>query len=718
MENKIFFRAWPFLVITIIIFAFFYKLFIPKPSIFITPDYGRSDSWHFSIANKFYLAQELKKNRLPIWNPHIGTGYPALAEGQSGIFFLPNLVFFRLLPFIYAYNLTLVGAFITAGFGTYFFCRSLKLSKPASLFAGTVFPLGGFFVFHVQHHNLLQTASLMPWLFWAVNEFVKTKKILFLLLLSLILSQQFMAGFPQITFYSLIAMSLYLGLKHLLETPKSLKVYIAVVFAIILGTLIAAVQILPSYEFFRISSKSSDPKQILEQFPYVAKNLLQFLDPFILGSPKNGSYPHWTPGKWGIFWESQGYIGILPLVLAAGIIIAVSIRNLKIRPKIYIFAFLFVFTIMLSLGKESPTNAIYSIPPFSFFRVPSRFLLISQFSLSILAAYFVNKFKNHLVAVAIITLSIVNLYTRTAGYNPIGKASDMLREPETAAFLKTQDSANVMAIGNSSDWNEKMMRYGWENTLDYFSQARNYLDQNSNLIYGVSSAFAYESMLTKRYSTKNSILLSGESLKNNTIFLSSPAKKIINSDNISHIVTTKELSDPDFKKIFETTTKYATFKIFENKKKAQKYFITGNYSVAANIPQIVETINRDNFDPQKEAVLEKDPGQIFSEISNYQISESKVTPTYKKLGVNSSSSALLVSNESFYPGWIAKIDGKKTQIFPANINSRAIVIPAGNHIVEFSYRSKTITYAAVISTFTLLLTLFAVLKIGNKKVAN
>lgn len=717
MLKKAALKFWPFAIISTTIFVFHLRLFIPHLSIYITPDYGRSDAWHLSIANKFYYAQQLKQNIIPIWNPSIGMGFPTLAEGQSGIFFLPNLVFFRLLPFVYAYNLTLLGAFLIAGFGTYFFCRSLKLSKLASLYAGTIFPLGGFFIFHVQHHNLLQTASLIPWIFWAVNEFLKTKKLLFLLLLTIILSQQFMAGFPQITFYSLIALSLYLGIKHLFETPKSLKVYVAVSSAIILGTLIAAVQILPSYEFFQNSSKSSDPKQILEQFPYVAKNLLQFLDPFILGSPKNGSYPFWTPGKWGIFWESQGYVGILPLTFAAAIIVAVIIKNLKVRSKIYIFAFLFFITIMLSLGKESPAHVLYSIPPFSFFRVPSRFLLISQFSLSILAAYFVNKFKNHLVTFAIITLSIINLYARTAGYNPIEKASGILKEPETAAFLKTQDSANVIAIGNSSDWNEKLMRYGWNNTLDYFSQARNYLDQNSNLIWGVSSAFAYESMLTKRYSTKNSILLSGESLKNNTIFLSNSAKKIIDSDNISHIVTTKELSNPDFEKIFETTTKYATYKIYKNKKKAQKYFITGNYSIAANISQIVATINRDNFDPQKEVILEKDPEQKFSEISNYQISESKVTPTYKKLYVNSSSSALLVSNESFYPGWIAKIDGQETKIFPANINSRAIVIPAGSHIVEFSYRSKTITYAAGISALTLLFTLFAILKIGNEKVA-
>ena len=165
-------KIFPVIFVSTIVILFFYKLFLPDFSIFITPDYGRSDSWHFSIANKYYYSQELKRNRIPIWNPQIGTGFPTLAEGQTAIFFISNLILFRLLPFLYAYNMTLILSFITAAIGTYLFCRSLNLTKLASTFAGLITPLGGFFVFHVQHHNLLQTATLLPLLFWATNEFL------------------------------------------------------------------------------------------------------------------------------------------------------------------------------------------------------------------------------------------------------------------------------------------------------------------------------------------------------------------------------------------------------------------------------------------------------------------------------------------------------------------------------------------------------------------
>ena len=716
MLKKIIIKFWPGIIISIVIFAFFYRLFIPHLSFYTTPDYGRSDAISLSLANKFYYSQQLKENNIPIWNPDIGTGYPTLAEGQTAVFFIPNLIIFRVLPFALAYNLTLVLSLLLAGWGIYLFTRSLGISKSASMFAGIIFPLGGFFIFHVQHHNLIQTASLTPWLFWQIEEFLKSKKLKNLLIFSLILSQQFMAGFPQITFYSLIAVCLCLGLKHIFEAAKPFKVYFFITVAIILGILIAAVQIIPSYEFLQNSSKNSDPKQILEQFPYVTKNLLLFLDPFILGSPKNGTYPTWTPGKWGIFWESQGYVGILPLIFTIAITFAAIIKKLKIRSKIFIFACLLFITIMLSLGKESPMHVLYSIPPLSYFRVPSRFLLISQFSLAILAAYFVNKIKSKLIVIAIIILSVINLYTITAGYNPTEKASDFLKDPQTAAFLKTQEVENVIPIGSMSDWNNIFLKHGWENNSDYFTEARNYLDQNSNLIYGVKNAFAYESMQTKRYSTKNSILLSGTTIKNNTILISDPAKKVINSDNASHIITTKDINDPDFEKIFESQEKDITYKIFKNKNKLQKYFITGNYFMAKNIPQIVAALNSDTIDTQKGVILEEDPDQILGNTESYQISELIAKPTYQKLQVSSTEPSLLVENESYYPGWNAKIDGNKTKIFAANINSRAIVIPEGVHIVEFSYESKIITYSAALSVFALLITLVAIIKIGNYKV--
>lgn len=718
MVKKFWLKFWPAIIITIVIFAFHSRLFLPHLSFYTTPDYGRSDAISLSLANKFYYAQELKQNRIPIWNPNIATGYPTLAEGQTAIFFLPNLILFRFLPFALAYSLSLVLSFLLAGWGIYLFTRSLGLSKLASVFAGTVFPLGGFFVFHVQHHNLLQTASIMPWLFWQVEEFIKNKKYKNLLYFSLLLSQQFFAGFPQITFYSLVGISLYIGLKHFLEEKKSLIFYFLITLAIFLGISLAAIQIGPSYEFLQNSSKSSDPKQILEQFPFFAKNLLLLLDPFFLGSPKNGTYPIWIPNKWGIFWESQAYIGIIPLIFAIAIsTAAVRLKNQNTKNAIYIFTTLAFFTIILSIGKQSPTHVLYSIPPFSFFRVPSRFLLLTQFSLIILATYFVNKINNKFIVLTIISVTVINIYFRVGYYNPSEKAASIINPPKTAIFLNTINHSNIISIGDIPQWNDVFVKKGWENNLNYFSEARNFLNHNSNLLYNTSSAHAYESILTKRYASKYSLFLAGQGTKNGKITLTDPAVKVINSNNISHIITTRELEGDGFKKIYEIKEN-STYNIYENKNDYQKYFVTNKYLIADSIPRVLESFSKKDFDLAHEVVLENDPKQTFDEKPNYQIYELEAKSTYTKLQVNSSANEILVVNESFYPGWIASIDGKKTDILPANINSRAIVIPGGNHIVEFFYKSKTITNSALISFVSLAFVALALIKAKNKNLSN
>ena len=98
---------------------------------------------------------------------------------------------------------------------------------------------------------------------------------------------------------------------------------------VIFGFLISAVQVLPTAELLKLSSRQGDPRQVLSQFPYKPANLLQFLNPFILGSPKDATYPRWVPGKWGIFWENTAYVGILPLALALTVIVRSLLKRTK-----------------------------------------------------------------------------------------------------------------------------------------------------------------------------------------------------------------------------------------------------------------------------------------------------------------------------------------------------------------------------------------------------
>jgi len=56
----------------------------------------------------------------------------------------------------------------------------------------------------------------------------------------------------------------------------------------------------------------------------------------------------------------------------------------------------------------------------------------------------------------------------------------------------------------------------------------------------------------------------------------------------------------------------------------------------------------------------------------------------------------IILNDLYFPGWTAKIDGKYVPIFPANVSSRGLVVPAGADKIFLHYtpfvRSKTAMY--------------------------
>ena len=68
--------------------------------------------------------------------------------------------------------------------------------------------------------------------------------------------------------------------------------------------------------------------------------------------------------------------------------------------------------------------------------------------------------------------------------------------------------------------------------------------------------------------------------------------------------------------------------------------------------------------------------------------------------------AILVLGENHYPGWRAYVDGKSVDVMRVNYNLRGVAVPAGNHLVEFVYRPKSVLAGLVISLLTVVLLLW------------
>ncbi len=68
----------------------------------------------------------------------------------------------------------------------------------------------------------------------------------------------------------------------------------------------------------------------------------------------------------------------------------------------------------------------------------------------------------------------------------------------------------------------------------------------------------------------------------------------------------------------------------------------------------------------------------------------------------------LILDDAAYPGWQASVDGRSTRWTPANENFRAVPIPAGHHVIRFTYRPSSVILGTVIS----LVCIVALLAIG------
>ena len=81
----------------------------------------------------------------------------------------------------------------------------------------------------------------------------------------------------------------------------------------------------------------------------------------------------------------------------------------------------------------------------------------------------------------------------------------------------------------------------------------------------------------------------------------------------------------------------------------------------------------------------------------------KYTPTYSTLAVNLAAPGLLILADLYYPGWQALVDGAPVPLYATNLAFRGVLVPVGNHQVEFVYRPFLFTVGLYLSLAAIIL---------------
>ncbi len=141
------------------------------------------------------------------------------------------------------------------------------------------------------------------------------------------------------------------------------------------------------------------------------------------------------------------------------------------------------------------------------------------------------------------------------------------------------------------------------------------------------------------------------------------------------------------------------------------WFVSG-YQEVANADEEIASMK--GINPANEAVIDKRFSE-FVEGKKFQKDESggivltDYKPNYLKYNAKATSEQLAVFSEIYYDkGWNAYIDGEKLPHFRVNYILRGLVIPAGEHVVEFKFHPKSYYTGNQISLASSILLILAI----------
>lgn len=776
-------QVWPLLVFLLVTLLFFWPVFnnkMPFPGDTLIGAYypWREIKWEgreteYPLKNMTlsditgailpwrYLAVNLmKKGELPLWNNYEFSGMPLLAAPETAALYPLNFLFF-ILPFNQAWTLLVILQPFLAGFFLYLFLRHKLISKTASLFGAISFAFGSYFLLTTEFNLLGHTILWLPLALLAVDKLLSRLNLFWFMILVFSLTNSLLAGFLQFSFYIFLLVIIYAVYNFFLKKNRStIRAIFLVLASIIISLLISAVQIIPSLELIADSARLSaySGHGSITDFFVPWQQLVMFLSPNFFGNPGTGNY-------WGRinYYEFCAYLGIPALFFILFLIFS------KKYSKETLF---WILTAIFSLILATP-NFISILPyslnvPFLSALVPARLLVITSFSLSILAAIGMDSFisdfnqkkrksfKLFLMVSALLIFLFVLLWISTSFLpylftNGSGKELISRRNLILPTFLllftlttpffvyrKRQILPLVLLLLIGISYFDLFLQgrkfltffdtnltYPETKTIEFLKNNLEYnrflplhqeiFGTNHQTIYGLESVEGFNPVHSRRYSDLISLTQPNTFMNfERTVVGRDYQANIFKLLSVKYFLSFEDLDDKiNYPLVFQE----GRVKIFENKKASPRIFLTCNWKRKNTLEEMVNNfINLD--DPKETVFLEKDID--LSCQKNNSVEEVKITKYEQgKVSVTSQSSEdrILVFSDIYFPGWKSYVDDKEKDLLIVDYVLKGVIVPKGKHQVDFIYDPKSVKIGISLSvlSLSLLLLISAFLLIKSRK---
>ena len=83
-------------------------------------------------------------------------------------------------------------------------------------------------------------------------------------------------------------------------------------------------------------------------------------------------------------------------------------------------------------------------------------------------------------------------------------------------------------------------------------------------------------------------------------------------------------------------------------------------------------------------------------------------PNAVRVSATADGPSYLVLDDYYHRGWTARLDGQPTRVLIANALFRAVAIPPGTHVIDFTFAPVSHLAGAIVSAVSLLVALAAI----------
>lgn len=653
--------------------------------------------------------ENFKANAVPLWNPYSFSGTPLLGNFQSAVFYPLNILFL-ILDFNLAWSILVLLQLLLGGLFMYFYLKNLKLHSYACAIGLLAWIGSGFFVAWQQWNTVVHTIIWLPLILLAIDKIFSEKKILWSGIFTLSLIASFLAGYLQPFFYLFLVINAYIIFRAF-ETKKYKLLLLFFIFQLSTFILVSP-QLFATFQFISLSARDLDQSNWLRPDWFLPwQNLVQLVAPDFFGNPATLNYF----GVWN-YQEFVSYIGLAPLIFAAIAFIDRQSRT------IYFFIALLVVSLLFALP-----NAIAQIPfilniPFIATSQPSRLVFLICFSLSALSAFGVNsllvnfaKLKSrYLLPVLALLAIMLMLYVFAASFDPVShrnmllpavtavlvssallsfKLSPKLKPPIFiiiilitifdlwrfgAKFLPFSDPKFLFPQTASSSFLVERSR---EEIFRIAAVDDRIFAPNFSVAYKLQFISGYDPLYLRRYGEfiaavgRNKPDPSPPFGFNRIIVPKNYNSKFFDLLGVKYILSLDEVKSPKYKLVFEE----GQTKIYENSNYLPRVFFAKNVYFETDKQKIFNLMFKKSFNPATDAVM----GGVFESASSASSSAEISSYTENEIIIETTGGGYLILTDPYYPTWHAEIDGKETEIFPADYVFRAIMIPPGRHQIRF-----------------------------------